>query len=70
MSKSKYIGRYEEYGHPDDSDNKYILDTINGNVYLANKGVWELIISFDVDESIDDKPNNHWKKYRKPQKDE
>ena len=45
MGQSKYIGRYEEYGDPD-STNNFILDTITGNVYLAKKGIWELTISF------------------------
>ena len=71
MGKSKYIGRYEEYGDPENSKNKYILDTATGNVYLANKGIWELEISFDgYGWKDDDKPKDHWKKYQKLKVDE
>ena len=66
MSKSKYIGRYEEYGDPENIKNKYILDTATGNLYLAKKGLWELTISFDENYQEDgEKPKDNWKKYRK-----
>ena len=70
MSKSKYIGRYEEYGNPDDTENRYLLDTINGNVYLEKRGVWELLISFGKVNLNDEKSNDHWQKYRKPKKED
>ena len=70
MGKSKYIGRYEEYGDPDNTKKRYILDTVTGNVYLANKGKWELKISFDKDNLNDEnKPKDHWKQFQKPKDD-